>query len=276
MRKSLEGFIKTQSEVYNRFISRKEEYKELIEKRNYNKYLREYFNMDKVALYVLSEYINRCNNEKDKRLLERYLYYLKLYEKSSYNKDYSITLGNNKDFNNESIIRGIKDIEERLKTSSRIIGWELVPSGKEYNKVHKNIKKTRRLSLSQEEIDILKEKGEEKQEFYQNTPYLGKLLGLLKYKGYVAYIYPNGEVLLERVYDNDKPYTAKGNAIYVMKASDFETFSKLDKNELRKEKKVTRIIHSKNWIDRLNKIITSEGKVEESEAALKLIKKFQK
>ena len=138
-----------------------------------------------------------------------------------------------------------------------------------------NRKTTRRLSLSEEEVGKLREKGKTKQDFYKNSNYLVKVLGILKNKGYVAYIYPNGEVLLEKEFDSDKPNSALGNAIYYMKARDFLSLSKLDKKELRKNKEVGRVIHSKNWIEKIKIIVEKEGTTEEKEDAKTLIKRFQ-
>ena len=275
LRKSLDGFIKTQTEVYKRFINRREEYHNLIQRRNYNSLIRNYFDEEKVCLYVLSEYINTCNNSKDKEELRRYLNYLKMYLKSKYKKDSCIVLENNQLFSIDTVLGEIKNIENRLKESKKIVGWEIIPPTKEMITDSNNRKTTRRLSLSEEEVGKLREKGKTKQDFYKNSNYLVKVLGILKNKGYVAYIYPNGEVLLEKEFDSDKPNSALGNAIYYMKARDFLSLSKLDKKELRKNKEVGRVIHSKNWIEKIKNIVEKEGTTEEKEDAKTLIKRFQ-
>lgn len=275
LRRSFDGFIKTQKEVYKRFVERREEYHTLIQRRNYNSFIRNYFDEEKVCLYVLSEYINTCKDSSDKEELKRYLNYLNMYLKSKYKKDSCILLEDNQLFSIDSVLEEIKNIENKLKESKKIVGWEIVPPTKEVVKESKKSKTPRKISLTEEEVERLKEKGNTKQDFYKNTNYLVKVLGLLKNKGYVAYIYPNGEVLLEKEYDSDKPNSALGNAIYHMKARDFLSLSKLDKKELRKKKEVGRIIHSKNWMERIESIIGKEGTEEEKEEAKSLIKKFQ-
>ncbi len=276
LRKSLEGFLKTQQEVYRRFVIKKEEYKQLIENRNYNGFFKEYFDMDKVALVVMNKYVTICNTSNDKKEIKRYLGYLKQYQLSKYKKDITIVLENNKEWNNDILLEEIKEIEERLKESSKIVGWEIVPEIKDYKEVTETPKYSRRLFLSEEEIYHLRGKGVAKQKYYRDTNYLVKVLGQLKNKGYVAYIYPNGEVLLEREYNENTPSSALGNAIYIIKARDFERFSKLEKKELRKKQEVERMIHSKNWMDKLDKIITREGSEEEKQDAITLVKRFQK
>ena len=198
-----------------------------------------------------------------------------MYLKSKYKKDSCIVLEDNQLFSIDTVLEEIKNIENKLKESKKIVGWEIVPPSKEVIKEGKKSKITRKVSLTEEEVERLKEKGNTKQDFYKNTNYLAKVLGLLKNKGYVAYIYPNGEVLLEKEYDSLKPNSALGNAIYHMKARDFLSLSKLDKKELRKKKEVGRVIHSKNWIERIESIIEKEGIEEEQEDAKSLIKKFQ-
>ena len=276
LRKSLDGFINTQKEVYRRFITQKEQYRNCIKNKSYNSFISKYFDMDIVCLYVMSEYVKKCYESNDKEVINKYLSYLKAYLKSKYNKNVSIVLENNKEFNYDILLNEIKNIEDKLKESSKIIGWEIIPETREYDRLHTGKTRRRRLSLTKEEIDNLREKGNQKQAFYKNTNYLVKVLGLLKYKGYVAYVYPNGEVLLEKEYNDNSPHTALGNAIYLMKARHFDSLSKLDKKELRKKKEVTRIVHSKNWTDRINSIISKEGTEEEQQEAISLVKRFKK
>ena len=94
----------------------------------------------------------------------------------------------------------------------------------------------------------------------------------MKYKGYIAYIYSNGEVILDYEYNSDIVSSASGNAIYHMSITDFLALSREDKGSLRDNPRVERIIHSKNWMDRVNSIITREGTEEE----LQKVKEFAK
>ena len=103
-----------------------------------------------------------------------------------------------------------------------------------------------------------------------------KARGLKKYRGYVAYIYENGRVLLDREYDEKAPSSAKGNAIFAIKAIDFGALSRLDKTTLRKNPKVQPIDHRGYWKDRVNELIYTEGKEEEKEASITLVKKLRK
>ena len=100
-------------------------------------------------------------------------------------------------------------------------------------------------------------------------------MGLLKYKGYVAYIYENGEILLDRKYNSFVPRTAKGNAIYRIQAKDFEELSGHTKTFLQNDERVERIIHSSKWENRVQKILSYEGTEESREESKKLIKKLR-
>mgnify|MGYP000839064814 CR=1 FL=1 len=147
--------------------------------------------------------------------------------------------------------------------------------GKEYKEVQTKEKEKKEIKLKQEEVRRLKSLGERKSTFYESTDYLVKAVGLRRYSGYVAYIYKNGEVILDRKYNKDYPTTASGDAIYNMKAINFEALSKLDKVSLRKKKEVKRMIHRNNWEDRVRKIIEKEGTKEDIESAKTLVKKLK-
>ena len=68
MRERLKAFIKVQTEVYSRFVNYREEYKEKLESKNYNGYLRKHFDLDKIAIYTAHEYLKKCEETTDKML----------------------------------------------------------------------------------------------------------------------------------------------------------------------------------------------------------------
>ena len=120
--------------------------------------------------------------------------------------------------------------------------------------------------MNYEEIERLIKIGEEKQAFYEQSNYYAKAVGLRRYCGYVAYIYENGEVILDKEYKETSPRTASGNAIYNMRINEFRTLSRLDKKVLKKHPNVKRICHIAGWQDRVKEIIERKASPEEIEA----------
>ncbi len=293
---SLKRFIVTQTELYRRFINRRDEYRKKTEETNYNSYLSKYFDTDKIALYTaymyLEKYMNSTEEEKEECLevIERYM-------KSKYDKTkiikledekvitfrdivelyikmkYSLKDTFNEDYND--VLRKLDEIDQKFNDS--VVDWIIVPAGKDLTRVEKGHEVIiRQLKLTEAEKQELIEKGRRKKLFYESSNYIGKAVGILKYKGYIAYIYPNGEVILDTYFDETHPRTAVGDAIYCVKAKDFVSISKQDKTILRKNKNVRRIVHSKTWEERVKKIIDAQGTKEDQEHAKKLIKRIEK
>ena len=60
-----------------------------------------------------------------------------------------------------------------------------------------------------------------------------------------------------------------------MKLSDFLILSGEDKSTLQNDPRVERIIHSKNWMERVDKIIQREGSEGELEEVRQFVKKIK-
>ena len=130
--------------------------------------------------------------------------------------------------------------------------------------------------MNYKEIEQLQEVGRDKNNFYESTNYIAKVVGLGKYNGYVGYIYENGEVILDMEYDDDRPRTAKGNAIYNLNVVDFETLSKLDKQKLIKHPRVKRFCHVGNWKETVSDIIERPALEEEVYNSHLLVKRLKR
>ena len=277
LKRNLKNFLDTQSELYYRFITNRMEYKNLIESKNFNAYFREHFDQNKLAMYSIHEYLTICEYSTSLSTIQKYLKYITMYRESSYDKSCVLTLEDGRIVDWESLESRMNSVWEEWNSSQTLIPWILVPNGEKISKVKKEKNNTEKVSvLNYEEMEHLRKVGEEKNEFYENTPYSMKAIGLHKNRGYVAYIYPNGEVLLDRIYDDKHPKTALGDAIYSMKASDFEELSRYDKSVLFHHSKVGRIIHSKSWKEKAMQIIEREGTSQEKEDAKILVKRLGK
>jgi hypothetical protein len=117
---------------------------------------------------------------------------------------------------------------------------------------------------------------ERKINFFENTKYSFKIYGVSEFDGYVAYVYPNGEILLERFFsDYTECMPASGEAIYNLNIYNFEDKSKFSKTVLMKDSEVGRIIHSKTFEAQARKIIEREATEEVKNDVDAFIKKFK-
>lgn len=271
LKRGLNNFINTQVELYNRFILRRWEYKKLIETTpSMNSYIRKSFDMNKVNIYVVYQYLNACQYTNNEKKIETYLNLADKYFSSSYNKDVHVTTNEGIVINQDKLKDLYNFAKKKLQKKETIASWIILPPSK---KIHEgNEKGIKKLKTTQPQLSNLKQAGKERQDFYESTDYSAKILGLEKYRGYIGYIYPNGEVLLDNVRTD---VNAKGNAIYHIHAINFEELSCLDKTTLRSNKNVKRIIHTKNWEEKVEDIIRREGTEEEQTSTKQLIKRLK-
>ena len=117
---------------------------------------------------------------------------------------------------------------------------------------------------------------ERKINFFENTNYVFKIYGVSEFDGYVAYIYPNGEILLERFFtDYTECMPASGEAIYNLNIYNFEDKSKLSKMVLMNDPEVKRIIHCPTFEAQAQKIIDREATEEVRSDVDSFVKKFK-
>lgn len=103
--------------------------------------------------------------------------------------------------------------------------------------------------------------------FFDKTGYMEQILGINSFAGYVGYIYANGLVIFEKMYEDDSRLVPvkEANATYVMNIDNFVELSALSKTDIIKYIKSTvnpnvkRVYHSKNWEQRLLSIIEGSG-----------------
>lgn len=272
MKRSLPNFIKTQSELYRRFVEKRGEYQELIKSSSFNGYLSKNFDLDKLYMYVMHEYLVKAETSKEKEEIKKYLDLLEQYFKSSRKKDVSLTTDSGLKVDYDMLMKRYKNLKRVVDDNSSIVDWILIPEGRDYTRVKREEKEPKSLLMDVEEMERLHQKGIRKNVFYETTPYVVKALGLRKYHGYIAYIYENGEVILDREYSPEKPKTASGDAIYHLKVTDFETLSRMDKQILMKHPRVGRMNHTPTWETRVSKVIYRPATPEEKEETKQLVK----
>lgn len=277
MRRSLSNFVKTQAEVYRRFIDKRHELKQKQENTSYNGYIVKHFDMNRVYMYTMHEYLKICEKSNDKELIKFYIDLIERYLRSDKDKRVSIITDENIRVDISSIIIRLENIKKRVSDNSNLVEWVLIPEGRDYKRVIKNEKPSedKMLIFNYEEIQRLRQLGEKKKTFYEGTPYIAKAVGLRKYRGYIAYIYANGKVILDREYNDDNPKSAVDNAAYIIDAKDFEELSREEKPELIKNPKASRKYHTDTFEARIKTIINKPGTEEQQEEAKQLVHRLK-
>lgn len=273
MSKNFDSIIPKQVTLYTRFATKRKEYKELIKKTKYNSFINKNFDMDKVALYLTHLRIKACEEHiNDKYFLKKYIRLIRNYFRSRYSKDVAIEIKGQKiDFIN--ICNRYETIKNKLATVDGKVGWVLVPEGKQYKKGPGAGTNSVKYPQS---IVAKMASGEAKNDFYEQYPPVLKLEGTMEYKGYIANVYENGEILLDTKYNSSYISTATGNAIYHMNTIWFETISGMDKTTLRQHPCVNKIVHAGSWQQRVADIVTREPNDEEKEQVQEFIQKVKK
>lgn len=270
--KNFDKFIERQVELYTRFIERRNDLHLLMRETSYNDYFKENFDMDKVHMLMADQGIRICSNTDDLITINKHIKPLMNYRTDeSFKKSYTLRNINGEevtDYNNEVRIISINSRAVDMRTVKT--DWTIAKSSKATKS--KNTK-PRTMTINLEEINRLKEIGRKKKEFYkENTPvYI--ITGIEGYNGYVARVYENAEVILDREYDESHPYTATGAAIHNFKIWDFEKLSKLDTAKLKNHPDSNWIQHREGWEQKVEDIINRDATQEEREEVRKYIKK---
>ena len=278
MKRSLSKFIETQSEMYTRYVNKRHLLKEKMENTNFNAYIRNNFDMNKLAMFLTHEYLKVCEISNDNSQIREYLKKVEMYlNNNKYDKSVVIYSDNNERIDINIIMSRLTAIKERINNSSKV-NWILIPRGREYRYARKNSNvRVKRTLMNNDELNNLQEVGKSKNDFYESTNYVAKVVGLGKYKGYVVYIYNNGKVVLDMEYDPNRPtVTAIGNAAYIVSVCDFERLSRLTKRELQKNPSVKKICHTKKWQENIDKEIKQEATEADEHNTKSLIKRLKR
>ena len=270
-----ETFIYKQVELYKRFVERRKEYKKLIEKNNYNKYIEKNFDKNKIALLVVNGYLDAMNATNDREKKLKYYNLVKLYlESDSVDRNAEIIV-DGKTINFNTITAKAKSAHNKLTRVDIAMNVEFLPAGSGYDVVNGSENTGNRTHMTEEEIANLIEVGRAIDEYYTNSNYSAKVIGLKKFAGYFAYIYPNGIVVLDKDFREKYPSTAEG-AIYVMAARDFELLCGIGKTDLIKHPfLIGHRYHRGDWQSKIDEYINKEGTEIEQEESKQLIKRLQ-
>lgn len=162
------------------------------------------------------------------------------------------------------------------------VNWQIVPPGEDTEldtKVINSLNRTYNyLNLEEKEKRIRERYAEyeRKMRFFENSGYLYRIYGINEFNGYVAFIYSNGEVIMEKFFnDYANCIPTVNEAIYNVNVADFETLSRLKKTALIKDKRCRRIIHKGDWEAKGQKIIDRPSTQETEEEVKQLILRLE-
>lgn len=275
LKKSLPNFIDTQVKLYTRFVTKRKELKEKMSATSFNAYIKNNFDLDKLYMYVMHEYLVKAESSKNREEIKKYINWIERYLTSARRKDISITTDSGMKVDYDNIVKRLGNLKRVVNDNSSLVDWIIIPEGRDLSKVRDAQQEQKVTLMTLEEMERLRQKGERKRAFYETTPYMVKALGLRRYHGYIAYIYDNGEVILDREYIPTAPSSATGDAIYNLKVMDFEELSKYDKQVLMHHPRVGRMNHTSTWEERVTKIIERPGTEDEKEEAKQLVKRLK-
>lgn len=276
-RGGFDDFVPIQTEVYKRFVERRKQYKKLTGNYSYNEFIQNNYDINKLAMYMAHKYLTICEENINNRvIITKYIKLLEKYMNSSYDKEVSITI-NNKIINYKNIIDRIKKINERLKKVDGLVGWKLAPKGEREKYIASGLDPHKNIPMTEEEINRLRDadekRGIDKDIYIKHDP-IFMAYGTDEYEGYIAYIYPNGQVVLDAYYDPENPNHDRDNAIFSMNAKYFEMVSGLKKIPLGRHPMVDHKYHKGAWKERMIKIITQEGTIEDQKEAQDLVNRI--
>ena len=268
---------------------------------------------NKFELYLADKYLIKAVNSTDDHEKQECIYYLATYIRENLtNKeeisDLKIKNDEGKDISFSNILKRykkflqnnplirpldeqrenfngyhIKHVENHVrKYFFTNVNWQIVPTGTEDELDKKVIKSLNRkynyLSKEERERKILErfKMYERKKKYFENSNYLYKIFGINTFDGYIAYIYANGEVLMEKFFDDHANcLPTVGEAIYNIRVTDFEVLSKYSKLALIKDSRCKRIIHAGKWEKKSDEVISRPITEESKEQVKQLILKIQ-
>lgn len=260
---------------------------------------------DKFELYLADKYITIAQTSQDIQTKQECLYYISTYIRETKFNSISIKNDQGEEITFRKILLRFKKI---LRSNPKLkpidedrshfegyhwkhvenhvkkyfftgVNWQIVPPGDgedEFSeKVIESLNRSYNyLSLEERERKIKERYAayERKIKFFENSGYLYRIYGINEFNGYIAFIYPNGEVLMEKFFDDYANCTPTVNeAIYNVKVADFETLSKFKKTALIRDPRCKRIIHKGEWEKRGKAIISRPTTPESEEEVKKLI-----
>lgn len=301
-------FIEKQSLMYRNMVVRRQFIEGYANEHKIDLTMFTGLNKEKFELYLADKYLTIAQQAEDDKTKQECVYYLSTYIRET--KFSPIAIKNDKGeeitfrkilyrfkklLKQNPILKPIdedrshfegyhwKHVENHVKKYFLSgVNWQIVPPGEESElntRVINSLNRTYNyLSLEEKEKRIRERYAEyeRKMKFFENSGYLYRIYGINEFNGYIAFIYPNGEVIMEKFFnDYANCIPTINEAIYNVKAADFETLSKLKKPALIKDRRCHRIIHRGDWETKGQEIIDRPSTPETQEEVKQLILRLQ-
>lgn len=291
---NVKKFCQIYSEIIKNFLVNYDKVKKFLDNNYLDIFTNNSFRGDELEADIAMRYINKINAINDAKVKQKYLYYLNNYFNTNKNwidSDIVFKIDGKRIMFNELYYAYIdilvanpelrvinyerdefdnftaSEIEEYmdLELSDAKANWKLLEKGLSeerasqaiYNGI-KNISEKDKREKTQEELKRL---YISKKVLFDKTSNYRVVEGLNTFDGYIAYVYQNGKVILERFFERKKDgreVIATDQAIYVMNIGEFYAISKLSKSEIIRDKLCKRYIHRGNWKDKVLKEINVE------------------
>ena len=298
-----ENFVARQTQMYRNFVVRSNSVETYCDRTPIGFESFEGLDKEKFGFYVAYRYLETAKAANDFETVQNCVYYLMTYFREMRNYDISIKGDNGEVVTYRKLLTGFKKIlasskdikpidEDRSKFTNyhinhvinhlkkyygNMVNWYIVPNSEEVPVplTQEMVLGRQRNVLSSEAKQRIIDKRmalyNQKINFYENSGYAFKIFGWNEFNGYICYIYPNGKIIMDKLFnDYIKCTPAYDEAIYSIEASDFETLSKKSKQELMHSDKARRLYHSGDWEGKSRAIIEEPGKPESIAAVKKL------
>ncbi len=260
---------------------------------------------EKFELYVADKYLTKAIESENDYEKQQYLFYVTTFIRENKTSTVKIHNDDGKEISLSSLMRRyrklfrtnpllrpideprehfenyhIRHVENHVKKYFFTgVNWQIVPPGVKDDELDDKVidslnRRYNYLSPQERERKIIERFAiyERKKAFFDRSNYLYKIYGTNSFNGYIAYVYENGEVLMEKFFDDyAQCLPTKGEAIYNVQVTDFETLSKMSKLVLIKDKRCKRIIHTGNWEEKGQAILDKPSTPETKDAAKQLI-----
>lgn len=254
LRYVLKKYIDNQIILHKNIENNKENFfDEPLFKKSLSPVLFDYIDKDKYELLLANTYLNEIKQTTDESKKKILFNLLQKYIEQSDKKDIFITNKNGTVTTYDDFLTNYKNyLKDNEYGKILVLDMDILPRG------IKNYELSEGTSFSlKKNVDYVK-KNVEKIEFFNHSKFKRAIQIENDRKTYTVFIYPNGEILVDKFGTKGKPEAGYANAIYNLNIYNFYKFKDIDKMSLR-QMGIKSLNHYGSWQDRANEIINKEA-----------------